>query len=385
MSRVTRGRRSRREDRAEGGDGLIVASVSDVSPQPTDASPAEAPAPSWTGYVTAISVAIAAVALVATVWSVGPRALLAQIADIGVGFAVVIAIEIAITAADSAALSGFLGAGGRRPSYLQVLHAQVTGRAVNAVTPLAALGEATKATALMTRTAPQRAIAAVIRYNLASVGLRLTSVAIGAPLVALVVPLPTGLRVVLLVGGGLAAVGIGLGMLLVRRGMMQTAIGLLRGARLVSSARAARWRAKLVTLDRALRSRPDESRRERWAPVAWIALSWLLSLVSMWTILVSVGYLTGPGTLAAIAIGGTLITFAASIVPMGLGISEGSNAALFAALGAPPAVGVAMVVGGRVVPLCYAAIGLVLIGTSTAVGRARTHRRGARAHARAAT
>ncbi|MCE9572930.1 MAG: hypothetical protein K8W52_07215, partial [Deltaproteobacteria bacterium] len=206
----------------------------------------DAAAPSWTGYVTAISVAIAAVALVATVWSVGPHELVTQIADIGAGFAVVIAIEVAITASDSAALSGFLGAGGRRPSYLQVLHAQVTGRAVNAVTPLAALGEATKATALMTRTTPNRAIAAVIRYNLASVGLRLTSVAIGAPICALVLPLPTGLRVVMLVGGGLAAIGIGLGMLLVRRGMLQTVIGLRRGARLVSRARATRWRGKLV-------------------------------------------------------------------------------------------------------------------------------------------
>ncbi|MCE9573561.1 MAG: hypothetical protein K8W52_10430, partial [Deltaproteobacteria bacterium] len=131
------------------------------------------------------------------------------------------------------------------------------------------------------------------------------------------------------------------------------------------------------------RPRPDESRRERWSPVAWIVASWLLSLVSMWTVLTSVGYVAGPGTLAAIAIGGTLINLAASIVPMGLGISEGSNAALFAALGAPPAVGVAMVVGGRVVPLCYAAIGLVLVGASTAVGGARTlgHRRGARARA----
>ena len=116
-------------------------------------------------------------------------------------------------------------------------------------------------------------------------------------------------------------------------------------------------------------------------------MSRLLSLVSMWVVLRSVGYTAGPGTVAAIATAGTLISMIASVVPMGLGISEGSNAALFAALGAPASLGVTMVLGSRITLLVYAAIGLFLLSASSVVvvgaKRVQGKRRGGRApHAR---
>jgi hypothetical protein len=68
--------------------------------------------------------------------------------------------------------------------------------------------------------------------------------------------------------------------------------------------------------------------------------------------------------MAAISTAGQLINAAASVVPLGLGISEAGNAALFAALDEPASLGVVMVLGQRTSTLAYAAIGLFLIGTT---------------------
>jgi len=58
-------------------------------------------------------------------------------------------------------------------------------------------------------------------------------------------------------------------------------------------------------------------------------------------------------------------------VPMGVGISEGGNYALFRALGENPARGVTLVLARRVTLIMYAAIGLVLVTASETVQRAR--------------
>jgi uncharacterized protein (TIRG00374 family) len=330
-----------------------------------DADASDSPAPTWTRIFTLISVVIAIGALALTIWSVGPRTLLSQLKAIGWGFAAVIVIECLITLCDSAALSSFLGIGGRRPSYFQVVRAQLAGRAINAVTPMASLGEATKATTLMQRTGSRRAIAAVFHYNLANVAIRLATIAIGAPICALALDLPHALEVALFAGGAIAGALVIAGALLARRGMLVSFVDAVRTLRVISAERAARWRKKMLEIDRY---QPKHARaRARWIPFSWLVLSRLLSVASMWAVLASVGYIAGPGTIAAIATGGAVITMVASIVPMGLGISEGSNAALFLALGAPASLGVTMVLGGRITLIAHAVVGLTLIGASSAV------------------
>lgn len=335
------------------------------------ALPDDAPsASSWTRWFTRLSVVFGLVALGVTVWSVGPRVLLDNVKAIGFGFAAILAIEAAVTGCDGAALSGFLGSGGRRPGFGYVLRAQVIGRAINAVTPLASLGEATKATTLMERTSSPRAIGAVIRYNLSTLGVRLMTVAIGAPICALLLDVPSWLTW-LLVGGAVASAGLVVaGIVLVRRGMLASGAGALRALRLVSEARARRWRGKLDEIDKRLRDEPG-SGHARWRPAGWVVLSRALTLTSAWVVLLSMGHSVGVGTVAAISTAGQLVAVVASLVPLGLGISEAGNAALFAALGQPAALGVAMVLGARITTLVYAAIGLILMGTATVVGSRR--------------
>lgn len=352
--------------------GPVVGATGDAEADGNDG-----PAPSWTRIFTWASFGLAFVALALTVWSVGPRTLLDQLGAIGLGFVAVVAIEVVVTLCDSAALSSFLGHGGRRATYLQVVRAQVAGRAINAVTPLASLGEATKATTLMEHTSSRRAIAAVFHYNLATIAIRMGTIAIGAPICGLALDLPHVLVVALFVGGAVAAAVLIGGVLLVRRGMLVTLVDAARSIRVLSRDRAKRWRQKVLEIDRY---KPKHRKQQsRWVPTMWIVTSRLLALGSMWVVLASVGYTAGPGTIAAVATAGQLISMIASVVPMGLGISEGSNAALFAALGVPPSLGVTMVLGGRITLLAYAVLGLVLLSASTAVVhtarrvRARTH------------
>ncbi|HVV85534.1 MAG TPA: lysylphosphatidylglycerol synthase transmembrane domain-containing protein [Kofleriaceae bacterium] len=325
------------------------------------------PGPSWTRVFTIVSIVIAAVALAITVWSVGPHQLVSQLSSIGIGFAGVLAVEVLVTLCDSRAIYGFLGHGGRRcPPYLHVVRAQVTGRAINAVTPLGSLGEAAKATTLMERTSSRRAIAAVLHYNLAIIGVRLITIVVGAPVCALVLDLPHALAIGLYAGSLVSAMALIAGMLIVKRGTLVSLVDAGRAIHVLSKARADAWRARVKDIDRQP-LRGGARSRSRWAPTGWIVLSRILTLGELWIVLRSVGYTAGPGTVAAIATAGSLIGAISSIVPMGLGISEGSNAALFAALGAPASLGVTMVIGQRITLIVYAIIGLVLMGASTAI------------------
>jgi hypothetical protein len=318
------------------------------------------PGPSWTRWFTIGSMGLALVAFVATLWSVGPRQLAVQLIAIGWGFGCVLLIEAAATACDSAALSGFLGEGGRRPNYWQVLRAQVMGRAINAVTPLSSLGEATKATKLMESTSSNRAIGAVLRYNLASIGMKLAVIAIGAPMCALILQMPTWMEQVLISGGVVAVLLLAAGAWLVAHGLLSSGVRTLRAMRVISRERRSRWLSKTTGIDRYLRT-CGGSFRERWTPAGWVALARTLNLLALWVILFATGTIIGPGTMAAIASAGPLISLASSLVPLGFGISEAGNAALFLALDEPTSLGVAMVLGSRIATLAYAAIGLALI------------------------
>ena len=88
-------------------------------------------------------------------------------------------------------------------------------------------------------------------------------------------------------------------------------------------------------------------------------------------ILHAVGESITLGFVAAYTVGGFVIYMTSSLVPMGVGISEGGNYALFRALGENPARGVTLVLARRVTLIMYAAIGLVLVTASETVQRAR--------------
>ena len=322
----------------------------------TDAAAPTAP-PRWARAFTIVASVVAAAALAITLQQVGPGTVIDQLRAIGAWFLALIAIEVVSALCDARAISGFLGAAPPRSSFRRVLHAQVAGRAVNLVTPLASLGEATKVTLLMRDTDNTRAVAAIARFGMVYVLINLGLIVIGAPVCALALPLPAWMVRTLWLGTGVAAVlVVGLA-LLVRRGMVASVVAALHRLRLVSAARAARWTARTAELDQTLRGATIGS----WLPGAWALISKLLQWVAAWVVLAANGHAPPLEVMAVIATAGTLVNIVANLVPLGLGLAAGGTAALMAALGQPASLGVTMAVARRGVQLLYAAFGLTLL------------------------
>jgi uncharacterized membrane protein YbhN (UPF0104 family) len=341
--------------------------VSDPPPAPADA-PAPPGRPAWARWFTLGSTAVAIVALVITVWSVGLRSLYDQLRAIGPWFAVILALEGLATFCDAGVLHGFLGRGGRRPGYGRVLEAQVAGRAINVVTPLASLGEATKVTMLMRHTDARRAVATVVRFNLSFLAVNLAFVIVGAPICAATLPLPDWLARTLWIGTAAAVAVAVVGVLVVRAGLVVSLVRVARTLRLVSRDRFDVWRTRLRQLDAITRG---EGGLRSWLPGLWALPSKAIVWLSAWLVLYANGEPPSLGVMAAVASAGTLIAAAANVVPLGLGVSEGGTAALMAALGESPTLGVTIVVARRVVFLTYAAVGLLVLAADEG-----THPRG---------
>ena len=334
--------------------------------KPADAAPAK---PRWARWFTWGTLVLAIGALVWTIVGVGPGALWARLILLGPWMAVVVGMEVLITACDAGAIFYFVGRdGGSRARYRDALLAQVAGRAVNQVTPMGGLGEVVKVTLLVERVPrPSRAVASILLYNLVAHFMSMVLIAVGAPLTALLLPVGPALRTVLLVSGGIAAaIAIAIPVL-VHRGLLASVVTLGRKIRVVPKRKIDAWKQKLTNVDERLRDGTPERKRERGLGVACLVGSRFLNWGTTAVLVYAAGGPTSLGFLAAVVSAGLVITWIAGVVPMGLGLSEGGNAALFAALGASPVVGVTVALGRRVVQLCYAGIGLVLVAVSQTV------------------
>lgn len=332
--------------------------------------------PAWARWVTRGSLVIAIAALVYTVNDIGLDTLCRFLVKIGWFWIMVVVMEAFITCCDATALRAFTvpEPGEPRIRLRHTLLAQLAGRAINAVTPTGNLGEVVKMSVLTEHVSPSRAVSTVLLYNIVRFVVELGFVALAAPFFALLMPMPSGLRAVVLVSG-VACLAISVGLwLLVRRGMLASLTNAAVKLRLVSPARRVRWDAKLRGIDEKLQVVIDGPPRDRWLGIAAIVVSHTTSMALSLLILVAIGESLTIGFVAAYIVGGFLIYNVAMFVPMGIGVSEGGWYGLLQALGESPArvvAGVTMVIARRVTTVIYAAIGLVLLTASETVKRAR--------------
>jgi uncharacterized protein (TIRG00374 family) len=322
--------------------------------------------------VTPALLAIAIVALVFTIRDVGLRTLGHYLRLIGWWWIAVAALEVFNTTMHSTALRYF--AAPDKLALKDAFLAQLAGRAVNAVTPSGNLGEVVKMSVLTDVVTPSRAVSTVLLYNVVSFTIELGLVAIAAPFMALLIPMPMWLRGVFL-GVGVVCFAISVGIYaLVHRGMLASLAKVPVKLRLVSQARYEGWYEKLHDIDEKLRLTSGASRRDRAMGVGALLVSRLSAILLSILILRAVGTSISFGFVAAWTVGSFPIYLASTIVPMGLGISEGGYYGLFRTLGYNPAFAVTLVIARRCITLMYATIGLVLVTFSETVKRAK-HRR----------
>ncbi|HET9620827.1 MAG TPA: lysylphosphatidylglycerol synthase transmembrane domain-containing protein [Kofleriaceae bacterium] len=336
--------------------------------------------PTWARWVTRISLILAVIALIFTVRDIGLRTLGTYFRRIGWGWIAVVVLEVVITTFDAVAIRALTSPEQAKVKLRSTLLAQLAGRAVNAVTPSGNLGEAIKVSVLVDHVSQSRAVSTILLYNIIGISVELLIVGLAAPIMALLVPMPASVRVVMI---ATCVVCLVLGVLayqLTRRGVLDGLARFAKRIRLLSAERYARWRDKLIAVDSKMAASSGARPRDRWLGIAAVAASRLTSTALSLVILYAVGESITLGFIAAYTVGGFIVYMVSTLVPMGVGVSEGGNYALFRALGENPARGVTLVLARRVTTILYAAIGLVLMTASETVRRAR-ERQGSKAGA----
>ena len=308
---------------------------------------------------------IGGVALAIVVDQLGWEGIRRVVLGTGWWFAVIAAIDVAAVMCDAFAIHGFLR-DKTSVGYFAVFGAQASGLAINRLTPGNSLGEPVKVTMLTSYVPANLAVSAVVMFNLTTIYVGITAIVIGVPVTALLLDLPPRIALVAQIGTGvLIAVAIAIAVL-VRRGAVGTLIGALGGVRAISADRAARWRAKIAEIDTRVRELGGLQRG-----LAGVLGSRLLNFVGTIVVLHAADIpLTAPLVIAMLSVG-ILVTWISNIIPLGLGVADGTNYALYGLLGASPAAGLVFTMINRLRTVVLAIIGMCVMMIAQAVARSR--------------
>jgi len=316
-----------------------------------------------------VILAFSILALIYTIRDIGLVTLGTYLRKIGWWWFAVIPMEVLCTVLDGATISAFAS-----PEKIKLRHtllAQLSGRAVNAVTPSGNLGEVVKMSVLTDFVSPSRAVSTILLYNIVSFSAELLIIAVAVPVAIVLVPMPSTLLVIMVITA-VVCLGLAVGMfVLVKHGMVTSVARLGLRLRILSQARYEKWEARLQSVDDKLRLVGHARRRDRWMGIAFSFAARLNSMALSLLILHAVGRAITPEFVSVWVVGSFAIYFASTLVPMGIGISEGGYAGLFRSIGENPARGVTLVIARRTVTVCYAAVGLLLVTFSETVKRAK--------------
>ncbi len=322
--------------------------------------------PTWLKWVTRVSIVIGIAALVATTWIVGLGVILEHLRTIGWVFVALCAIEILSSICDATAVF-YMSHGPGQPTWRHTVVAQIAGRGVNAVTPGGNLGEALKVSLLSQTCSPRRIVAAVMYVNLIALVINFAVIGIGSAATSFLFDVPRAGMVALCVGG-LAGLGISVAIIvLIRRGMLATLSNALARIHIISKKRRASWNKTLEEVDARLKGSDDGPHRRR--AITFIAISQFLQKTLTYLTVLSAGYALSAGQFLALLSAGVLLGWISTIIPMGLGISEGGNVALFSVIGAPPPLGLALAFARRVNQIVFAVIGFFVLTADRVASR----------------
>ena len=287
----------------------------------------------------------------------------AMLANVGWWFAVVLGLELVSLCMDAAGLHAFMRPEARMISYWRVLGANISGRAINVLTPGGALGEPTKLMLLSTHAPRARALSSLVLFSLSIAYVSVTVMLIGIPITLLTLEVPDAVKV--MVGIGLAVIVPGMVALffVIRRGALRTIVDLLQRVRILKEERAKTWREKLKDVDKHIRELHTNRSAGTWKGILWVVASKLTSWTSTIVLIAAVGVNITPTLVLGVLSVGLLIGWVSAIVPMGLGVQDGGNYALFGILGAtgPQGLLVAMLQRARSVSVAILGLGVFAI------------------------
>jgi uncharacterized protein (TIRG00374 family) len=278
--------------------------------------------------------------------------------NVGWWFALILALDIAALCCDAAALQAFMRPEARMVSYWRVLGAQASGRAINVLTPTGALGEPTKLSMLISHAPKDRVLSSLVLQNLGMFYLSVLVISIGTPIMFLLVDIPHTLKVAIAIAFAILLPLVVILAVMVHRGALTSIVGSLQSVRLISKDRAARWKKRVAEVDRHIQQLHKNRSHGTWKGILWIGLSKLIQWTATLTLLATVGIDVSPALIIGVLSVGVLIQWISQIVPMGLGLADGGNYALYDLVGATGAYGVVVTVLNRARSVTVAILGL---------------------------
>jgi hypothetical protein len=229
---------------------------------------------------------------------------------------------------------------------------------------------------LMRATTGDRAVAAIVMFNLTTMYIGIAAIAVGVPLTAVLLDLPHAAAVVAWIGlAVLLAVATAV-TLLVRRGAIGSLIGALAGVRVISQRTAERWHAATAKIDAQLRELGHTNTSRIRRGIAGVFGSRLCNWAGTVVVIHAAGIaMTAPLVVAMLSVG-ILVTWLSNIIPLGLGIADGTNYALYDMLGASPDAGLVFTMVNRVRTVVLAMMGLTVMAIANALDRPSARDRG---------
>lgn len=338
---------------------------------------AETTAPKKSAWSTIFNIVMFVIGGAALAWMLRQTSwdeLKAVILGVGAWAGLIIMLDLIALCLDAAAWHAFMRPEARMVPYWRVLGAWASGRAINVLTPFGALGEATKVTMLMNHAPRARVLSSIVLLSVTALYMSVTVMLIGIPITLLLLDLPHAIKV--LVGIGVACIipaMIALGFV-IHRGAMTTLVGLVRRTRLISEERAGHWREKAKEVDSHIRElhtgRSSGTRRG----FLLIGLSKLVMYTSTTLLIHAVGVELSPALVIAVVSVGVLIQWISSVVPLGLGLADGGNYALYTLLGASGEHGMFVTMLNRARSVAVAMLGLAAMAALSVLGRVKNKR-----------
>ncbi len=349
----------------------------------TDAKPVAEETPSrhfWSHLFNVVVFVGGSIALTWMMHSLGWSNARKVFEHVGAWFLLIVALDMVGMALDAGAIYAFMLPEAQNVSYWKVFAAQASGRAINIFVPGGVVGEATKISMLVTVCPRDRVVSSIVLFNLATFYMSVAIVLIGVPITMFAVNLPHSLKVVVLIACGiLVPLVIGLA-IIVHRGALGSVISSLRGMRMISKERATRWRKKLGKLDSDLQALQSDHTPGTKKALLFLTAERLVSWAATIMVLAAVGVRLHPTLVIGVLSVGVLISWISAVVPFGLGVADGSNYALFSALGAAGANGVFVTLLNRARTLVIALLGFVIMAVAHFTNR-KTVRHRHRRHA----
>jgi hypothetical protein len=289
------------------------------------------------------------------------------VTEAGLWFAWIALIDLASVFSDAAGAYCFVRAE-HEVSYWRVFAAQASGISINRLTPGNTLGEAIKVTMLVDHVPKSVAVSAIVKFNLATLYVALATVVLGVPLTLLGLDLPRGVEIAVWIGtASVVLLGLVIAFLL-QRGAVATLIGALRRVRLVSSARAARWTTQVASIDASIQSFGNPWSRRG---VLCVLGSRVLHFAATIAVLRAAHVPMTPPVVIGMLSVGIIVSWMSNIVPLGLGLADGTNYILYGVLGSSPLAGLAFTMVNRTRTCVLAAMGLTVMAIANLLDRTR--------------